>query len=382
MSQTTNFGFPLWGDIPPEGATGKDLRDAILGEGEDSFASMVDRELGDINNLIRTYYYTRSQVDEKLMRINLNSQSDMSVNDDAHESYVKNRTHYDSRSTLTYYVPQTEDDNAIDYKNFKWTKLSSKPIFTTDLTATSLMIENDPDGLEKYISKLSDDVRISVKKNTATYNLEWNVFSVFAAAFSDLPPGHNMYAFSYSARAKVDDDGSLEQNYIDDNVTFQVWVLCVREDSKLTYNDDGTITTMGGGMYICWRDDNSGFSGAKVTIAAGTLKKLDSKYINLSNHYTKAQSDTRYYTKDEVAEQLAAILPAFSSADNGKVLSIKDGRLAWVEVQTAAPDELHVTQAYSVVESGGELWIDGDNRTVPIDGAYETIAENGELKLI
>lgn len=42
MPQTSNFGLPLWGDTPPEGATGKTLRDAIIGQGAESLAQRVD----------------------------------------------------------------------------------------------------------------------------------------------------------------------------------------------------------------------------------------------------------------------------------------------------------------------------------------------------
>ena len=48
MAQTTNYGFPLWGDTPPSGAVGKDLRDAVIGEGQDSLASMVDTKLKEL----------------------------------------------------------------------------------------------------------------------------------------------------------------------------------------------------------------------------------------------------------------------------------------------------------------------------------------------
>lgn len=62
MSQTTNYGFTLWEDAPPTGATGKDLRDAVLGEDPDSLANMVDAKLKeladtkeDASNKVRTY---------------------------------------------------------------------------------------------------------------------------------------------------------------------------------------------------------------------------------------------------------------------------------------------------------------------------------------
>lgn len=49
----------------------------------------------------------------------------------------------------------------------------------------------------------------------------------------------------------------------------------------------------------------------------------------------KIPSLANYYTKNEVVKQLAAILPEFSSADNGKVLGIQNGKLAWMTVQTS-----------------------------------------------
>lgn len=52
MPQTTNFGFPLWADTPPEGATGKTLRDAVLGEGTGSLANMADKAIAKIKNSV------------------------------------------------------------------------------------------------------------------------------------------------------------------------------------------------------------------------------------------------------------------------------------------------------------------------------------------
>lgn len=52
MPQTTNFGFPLMADTPPEGTTGKDLRDMIVGASEDSLASMVDAELQSVKSSV------------------------------------------------------------------------------------------------------------------------------------------------------------------------------------------------------------------------------------------------------------------------------------------------------------------------------------------
>ena len=63
--------------------------------------------------------------------------------------------------------------------------------------------------------------------------------------------------------------------------------------------------------------------------------------------------------ENALLEKIASILPAFTSADEGKVLGIKNGKLAWVKVETAN-DELLLEQAYNVVESAAdELYIDG-----------------------
>lgn len=50
MSQTKNLGLPLWGQTPPKGATGLDLRNAILGENINSLVQILDRKIGVIED--------------------------------------------------------------------------------------------------------------------------------------------------------------------------------------------------------------------------------------------------------------------------------------------------------------------------------------------
>lgn len=64
--------------------------------------------------------------------------------------------------------------------------------------------------------------------------------------------------------------------------------------------------------------------------------------------------------KEEVARQLAAILPVFSAADNGKVLGIQNGKLAWVTVQASG--------GLTVNADGDTLTLDGDSVTANADG--------------
>lgn len=62
MPNTPNFGFPLWADSPPQGATGKTLRDTIIGTSTGSLANMIDAKLQElasdkesVSNKVATY---------------------------------------------------------------------------------------------------------------------------------------------------------------------------------------------------------------------------------------------------------------------------------------------------------------------------------------
>ena len=47
-------------------------------------------------------------------------------------------------------------------------------------------------------------------------------------------------------------------------------------------------------------------------------------------------ADKQYVTLGTVKAMIAALLPPFSAADNGKVLGVSGGVLAWIEDQTGA----------------------------------------------
>ena len=88
MPQTTNYGFPLLAATPPEGMTGKDLRDLILGEGEDSLAQKLDAALKNVEDTIPS-----AQV-----------QADWSQTDNTQLDYIKNKPCYylGNRGSVTF----------------------------------------------------------------------------------------------------------------------------------------------------------------------------------------------------------------------------------------------------------------------------------------
>ena len=52
MPRTKFLGLPLWGETPPVGATGLHLRNAILGENEDSMAQLLDAQVERLANRV------------------------------------------------------------------------------------------------------------------------------------------------------------------------------------------------------------------------------------------------------------------------------------------------------------------------------------------
>jgi hypothetical protein len=234
-----------------------------------------------------------------------------------------------------------------------------------------------------------------------------------------------LYAYSYCTPY------GENQEYIDSSLDFYFDILTIRQGSVYATNDDGTVVALDAGTYIAYEANNSGITSGTVTIAAGELKQLDEKFLpdtavkkidlnsyatttqltaaetrtdtkiaavekkipNLDNYYNKEEVDTklevisqpdmsRYYTAEEVAKQIAAILPAFSAADEGKVLGIQNGVLAWVTATTSEEEKPDIVVEGStmtiydvdcVVQEGSALYLydeDGENTT---DGSTMTI---------
>ncbi len=107
MPQTKYFGFPVWGDDPPEGAIGKDLRDAILGEGSGSLVQILDSTLQEMLEAIE------NQEDARNKATYIDDGFEPNIND---ENYPTNRAVYDfvNRSVnaheATVHIPLAEWD--------------------------------------------------------------------------------------------------------------------------------------------------------------------------------------------------------------------------------------------------------------------------------
>lgn len=117
--------------------------------------------------------------------------------------------------------------------------------------------------------------------------------------------------------------------------TGEPFILVVQEDNDLLV---GFLT-----------DDAASSHTVSVT-PVSNIRKIDSKYL-----------PDGLATETYVAQLLAAILPAYSSADNGKVLGIQNGKLAWVTVHTSG-------SGLTVNADGNTLTLDGDSVTANAEG--------------
>lgn len=331
-----------------------------------TYAGVESVELQDANGNPVEYYgggkfddyykksetYSQGQVNTLLAESSLSNQSDYGTNDEGDPRYIQNRPCYDSRQFVAYAIQDhSSSDDTVTFGGMTWLKVADKPMCSN----TAALFKADEDT-ESYVQALErTSVRITI--DGTTYYLHVNAMAsvLILAAFGtdNVPSGHVcgswFYGYPYGAVDK--------QTYYDDTKDFFVNVMFVREGISRAYDADGNLTSFGAGTYVSITPGkNAQVTSGTVAISYGILQKLDDKYVNLSG-YAKTTDLTDL--ENALLEKIAAILPAFTSADEGKVLGIKNGKLAWVKVETAN-DELLLEQAYNVVESASdELYIDG-----------------------
>lgn len=309
--------------------------------------------------------YNATQIDNMIDTAIVGSQSDMAVMDEGDSRFVKNCTHFDSRENTIEYIVGADDPDSVAWGGVIWTKISDKPLVSNtylDLSGDTL----DLDSLWK-------DTIVSISTTDGTvYSLTgYGLATVILKSLTNLPVGHIPLGWAY----RVSYHENADQPLLDDTKDFIVYVMAVREGSKVTYDDDGSLASFDAGTYIAWSNGESiGMDGATISYTFGRLQKLDNKYLDLSNYYSKEETypQEKLYTQDEVNQLIkseikkavSSILPAFTSADNGKVLGIQNGALAWITVESASTDPdpgteetLTVEQAYEAQQSGNYLTI-------------------------
>lgn len=296
--------------------------------------------------------YSKTQVNTLLAESGLSKQSDYAVNDAGDPRYIQNRPCYDSRQSVTYAIQDhSSSDDTVTFGGLTWLKVANKPMCSN----TAALFKSDEDT-ESYVQAL-EKTSVQFTTENVTYHLNVNAMAsvlVLAAFRTDnVPPGHVCGSWYYGSHYST----GATQTYFDDTKDFYVNVMFVREGISRAYDADGKLTSFGAGTYVAITPGkNAQVTSGTVAISYGVLQQLDSKYVNLTE-YAKTTDLTDL--ENALLEKITAILPAFTSADEGKVLGIKNGKLAWVKVETAN-DELLLEQAYNVVESAAdELYIDG-----------------------
>lgn len=296
------------------------------------------------NYYTKSETYSKTQVDSAIGKAVLSSQADWACDDAGNSLYIRNRTHFDSRQTAVSAVVDLEDDTTVTFLGYKLRKISDKIL--TNTTEWTSLDENNPETVKPMYA----DTTVTLKTTGGTvYPLNWNAGSVFYNALSTIPSGHIFQVWAYCEEYQ---SGNINK-WLDDTKQFYVMYCFVREGNVLTKNEDGTAATLDTGTYIGWvLNESTDVAGATATITYGRLQKLDGKYLDLSGYYTQAQVDAL------VKKAIQSVLPAYTSADNGKVLGVQNGKLAWVKVETGTdpnPGEettVELTTVGSAVQSG------------------------------
>lgn len=322
--------------------------------------------------------YSQGQVDSAIGKAVLSSQSDWACDDAGNSQYVRNRTHFDSRQAAVSAVVDLEDESTVTFQGYKLRKISDKILSSTTEWSTF-----DSNNLETVKPMYSDTTVTLETTGGTTYNLNWHVLSVFLNALGTMPSGHVFQAWAYVNPYELDDSGNANQDYLNQNENFDVIFCFVREGNVLTKNEDGTAATLDTGTYIGWNAGQAtDVAGATATITYGRLQKLDGKYLDLSGLYTKAEVDAI------VKKAIQSVLPAFTADDEGKVLGIKDGKLAWIEVATASKDitvegsSVYIYDVDTVVHEGNSLYLSDavveEDATVYLRSeAFDTVEQTG-----
>lgn len=292
-------------------------------------------------------YYTKTQID-KLLR---SSQSDYDENDAGNLSFIKNRPFYNFTNQATYTIGSSGLER-IESGEEIWFKISDKPLcensdilsFVGDSSATSLELASI---FNRSISKTSVQLDTG---NGKKYNLVFAVQNtIFAAAITEF--SHEGQAISaWGMYNTYNEKTGDTQHLTDENLDFSMFLVFAKEGTERAFDADGKLVSFGVGTYLMFDGGTKAqITSGTITVSYGGTKKLDPSNINLSN----------YYTKPEVQALVTAVLPPFTAEDEGKVLGIKNGQLAWVSV-ASMNDELYLQQAYAVAEDGTDgIWIDG-----------------------
>lgn len=286
--------------------------------------------------------YTKDQVDG-LFR---SSRADYDENDAGNPSFIQNRPFYDFSESAVYEIGSAGLETITDGEN-TWIKISDVPI-----CENSDLLQMIPAGAEKgqpaFNASLEQTV-VTLETGSESYALVLNVTgSILAQALSGYSTKKQVLGDWGVYTAFV--DSSTGQTKVDDDVDFSVDLLFAQAGTERAYDADGKLVSFGAGTYLMFDGGTKAqITSGTITVSYGGVKKLDPTNINLSN----------YCTKPEVQALVTTVLPPFTAEDEGKVLGIKNGQLAWVSV-AAMNDELYLQQAYAVEEDGTDgIWIDG-----------------------
>ena len=286
-------------------------------------------------------YATETYVDEQITRVNTGGSIDLS-----------------NYATKQYVDEKVASAGGGTAESIAWDKVTGKPTFATVATSGSYNdLTDKPTIPQAYTLPEASSTTLGGVKVGSGLSITNGVLSATGSTVADSidwSKVQNKPSFASVATSGDYNDltnkPTIPQEYTLPAASESA-LGGIKVGSGLSITSDGVLSATG---------SSSGGSGEAVDLSnyytktqtdAAIQSAMSSATVDLSNYYTKTETDdtfalkttvptkvsdlsndSGYQTAEQVATQVAAVLPEVTTADNGKIMGVVDGAWALVEL--------------------------------------------------
>ena len=289
-------------------------------------------------------YATETYVDEQITRVNTGGSIDLS-----------------NYATKQYVDDKVAEGGGGTAESIAWDKVTGKPTFATVATSGSYNdLTDKPTIPQAYTLPEASSTTLGGVKVGSGLSITNGVLSATGSTVADSidwSKVQNKPSFASVATSGDYNDltnkPTIPQEYTLPAASESA-LGGIKVGSGLSITSDGVLSATGsssGGAV----DLSNYYTKSEVDIAVISLQNsidnIEIPTTDLSNYYTKTETDNTfalkttvptkvsdlsndsgYQTAEQVATQVAAVLPEVTTADNGKIMGVVDGAWALVEL--------------------------------------------------